>query len=59
MLKINSSLENSPGYFFWHKNSKIDMENALKPTAIELYVNLIKFTMRRISVKERCGTIPE
>ena len=36
LLKITSGLKNFPGYVFWLKKLKNDIEIALKPTGIKL-----------------------
>ena len=42
LLKITSGFKNSPGYVFWFKKLKNDIEIALKSTGIELQANPIK-----------------
>ena len=57
LLKITSGFKNSPGYVFWLKKLKNNINIVLKATGNPIKQILSKFTMRYISVI--CGTIAE
>ena len=52
-LKKIKILKKIPGYVFWLKKLKNDIEIALQPTGTELQPNRIKITLRYISVKKK------
>ena len=50
---MTTGLKNSPGFVFWLKKLKNDIEIALKPTALSYRKILSKFTMCYIFVKNK------